>query len=598
MWGKITILSSYFAILVGIGFLARRRARGTSEDYFVASRSLPPWVLFLTMAATNFSAFTVFGFSGAGWLHGYAFYPIMAFGTGFMALSFYFIGRPVWQLGREKGLFTPPELLFHQLGSPTLRLLVFAVMVAFTLPYLAMQPMAAGYALEELLGIPYLAGASLITAVMLLYMLLGGMRGVAWTDVLQGGMLLILLLVAVGFLATPFGGLAKANYTAAARWPELFSRPGMGGAFLPGVWLGYMLLWCLCDPMFPQLFQRFYAARDERALNVTMTLYPLITGTLFLLPVTIGVIGRLAYPELPTGFASDQILPLLLNRYAPAPLEALVVTAALAALMSTLDSQLLTLSSMFTRDLIEPLTRRRDRNQQTPKARSPLTGRLFVAGLALGGLAIAWHPPATFLEIATETFTGLAVLFPTVIASLYWKRTTAKGAIASIVVGEGLVAGYHFGRLPNFGTLPVVPIVVVASLVLIIVSLLSHPHPQVKHRGTAKLGRRTWVWAVAFLVLFALGNDFWAWGSRCLGPLNFPWWIWMFLGLCGLMAFLFWRFSQHPFPLPHERVPTPTPLDPEIPGRGRGFAGSPDPRAITHPGSPSAPAVHRDPDQA
>ena len=78
MWDKVPVVGAYLAVLLGIGFWARRRARRTTEDYFVASRTLPPWVLFLTMAATNFSAFTVFGFSGAGWRIGYAFYPVMA----------------------------------------------------------------------------------------------------------------------------------------------------------------------------------------------------------------------------------------------------------------------------------------------------------------------------------------------------------------------------------------------------------------------------------------------------------------------------------------------------------------------------------------
>ncbi|MCR4392104.1 MAG: sodium:solute symporter family protein [Candidatus Acetothermia bacterium] len=531
MWEKSLVVGGYLAVLAGIGLWARRRARRSLEDYFVASRTLSPWVLFLTMAATNFSAFTVFGFSGAGWRIGYAFYPIMAFGTGFMAISFYFIGFPVWRLGREKGLLTPPELVFDRFRSPTLRLLFLAVMAVFTLPYLAMQPMAAGYALEELLGLPYFAGAALVTAVVLFYTFLGGMRGVAWTDVVQGGMMLVLLLVALGVVAAPFGGLSAANRAAASAWPGLFSRPGLGGAFPPGIWFGYMLLWLLCDPMFPQLFQRFYAARDERALSTTMLLYPLVTGILFLLPVAIGVVGRLAFPELPSGIASDRILPLLLSRYAPPVLEALVLAAALAALMSTLDSQLLTLSSMLTRDLWEPLTKR---------PASPWLGKLFVVGLALAGLAIAWRPPATFLEIATEAFTGLAVLFPTVVAALYWRRATAPGAIASILVGEGLVVAYRFRLLPGFGTLPVVPIVAVASLVLVGMGLLTPPRPCA---GREK-GRVRWGWGLGFVLLFLLGNDFWAWGDRSPGPLGFPWWVWYFLGLGVVTALAFRLFSQ------------------------------------------------------
>jgi len=92
MWEKALIVSGYLVVLLGIGFWVRRWARRTAEDYFVASQRLPPLVLFLTMAATNFSVFTVFGFSGTGWRTGYSFYPIMAFGTGFMALSFAYIG--------------------------------------------------------------------------------------------------------------------------------------------------------------------------------------------------------------------------------------------------------------------------------------------------------------------------------------------------------------------------------------------------------------------------------------------------------------------------------------------------------------------------
>jgi SSS family solute:Na+ symporter len=278
-----------------------------------------------------------------------------------------------------------------------------------------------------------------------------------------------------------------------------------------------------------------------------MAIYPLITATLFLLPVSLGVLGRLAYPELPMETDSDQILTLLLGRYVPGPLEALVLTAALAALMSTLDSQLLSLSSMLTRDLIEPLFYRRASTQDVvPKKTSTWLGRLFVAGLALAGLGIAWHPPATFLEIATEAFSGLAVLFPTVLATLYWKRATAKGAVASILVGEGLVVLYHFELLPDLGLLPVVPIVAATALILIVVSLITRVEAPVEvpiEVGVKKVGG-TALWCMAFLFLFALGNDYWAWGNSGLGPLGYPWWIWYFFALCILTALAFWGFSR------------------------------------------------------
>ena len=104
---KIAVLAAYFLIVLGLGFVAKSRLGSSPSDYFLAGRGLKSFVLIGTMAATNFSAFTVFGASGAGYRDGMAFFPIMGFGTGFMALSFWLIGRKVWQLGRRHGLVTP-----------------------------------------------------------------------------------------------------------------------------------------------------------------------------------------------------------------------------------------------------------------------------------------------------------------------------------------------------------------------------------------------------------------------------------------------------------------------------------------------------------
>jgi SSS family solute:Na+ symporter len=545
---RIAVIASYLGILLGIGLLARARRRRTPDDYFLASRTLPGWVLFLTMAATNFSAFTVFGFSGAGWRIGYAFYPIMAFGTGFMALSFALIGHPVWRLGKTHGLVTPPELVFHQTKSPGLRLVFFLVMAAFTLPYLAIQPMAAGYALASLFGIPYYVGAVAVTGVILVYVLVGGFRGEVWTDIFQGAMMIVFLAVGLAAVAAPFGGIAAANRTAAAELPALFSRPGLDGSFAPGIWFGYMILWFFCDPMFPQLFQRFYAAKSPRALSTTMALYPLVTGLLFLLPVAIGVVGRLSFPTLPDGTASDQILPLLLHTHASPLVETLVLSAGLAALITTLDSQLLTLSSMFTRDVYAPVQGwcRRRRRRAAASAPSEWVGRGFVVALGLAGLALAYRPPATFLEITTEAFTGLAVLFPTVIGALYWPRMSPRAAIASILVGEGLVAAYHVKALPTFGTLPVVPVVVATALVLVVGSLLARRRPSREPVAIpSPLSRRARIgWAAGLALFFLASQDVWAWGDNRLAWWGFPRWVWASGGLCVALAVAFWALGR------------------------------------------------------
>ena len=95
----------------GIGFIARTKLKSPPETYFLADRQFGTLILLSTMVATNFSAFTVFGTSGAGYRDGYAFFPIMGFGTGFMALTFWFLGRKIWEVGRDRGVVTPPELV-------------------------------------------------------------------------------------------------------------------------------------------------------------------------------------------------------------------------------------------------------------------------------------------------------------------------------------------------------------------------------------------------------------------------------------------------------------------------------------------------------
>ncbi|MEW5826172.1 MAG: sodium:solute symporter family protein [Candidatus Bipolaricaulota bacterium] len=542
----LSILLYLFALLA-LGAVARRRGRRTAEDFYLASRSLQGWTLFLSMAATNFSAFTVFGFSGAGWSSGYAFYPIMAFGTGFMALAFLLLGAPIWRIGKEQGLVTPPELVFHRSGgSRSLRLVFLAVMTVFTLPYLAIQPMAAGYALESLLGIPYYTGAAAVTCVVIAVVWLGGLRGEVWTDIFQGVVLIAVMALALGSVAKAYGGLSAANASAAAQWPGLFSRPGLREAFSPGVWFGYMGLWFLCDPMFPQLFQRFYAAKDPRALAATAALYPLVTGSLFLLPVSLGVLGRLTFPSLPEGATADQILPLVLHDVASPWVETLAVCAGLAALITTLDSQLLALASMAARDVWEPLRARVTRaTGEASRETSAWAGRTFVVLLALAGLALAYRPLGTFVEITTETFTGLAVLFPIVWAAISWKRFSAAAAVVSIVLGEGLVVAYHFECLPTFGTLPVVPVVALTTLALYVGSRLGRPRLLPRIRLAPALGRGEKIlWAVVFAGLFAASHDIWAWDDARLGWLGFPRWVWYCIGLCATLSTALWGFGR------------------------------------------------------
>ena len=364
-------------------------------------------------------------------------------------------------------------------------------------------------------------GAALVTGTSVLVVALGGMRSDAWTDVVQGIMMVLFTAAAFALIARANGGFVAANARAFAAEPALFSRPGADGSLVPGVWIGYLLLWLFADPMFPQLFQRFMAASDRRSLVATATLYPVVTTVLFFLTVSIGVMGRASLPGL-SAAQSDNVFTLLLERHVGGPLAALLLTAGMAALMSTLDSQLLSLGSMISLDF----TRHRRPGL--------LAEKLVLVAVGAAGFLIALRPPRTILDLLTSvSFTGFAVLAPVVLGGLYWKRAGHRSAFASIVAGEALAAAAAL-RLVRFpGVLPVVPVLALASAVLVVGSLIERdraPDPAF----AAPPRRGTGWWALAFVVLFVLGCDFWAWGRTPVLVAGLPPWVWYY-GTLGLV---------------------------------------------------------------
>ncbi len=454
------ILIAYISITFLGSLAGSKKASETPEGYFLANRSLGTLTLFFTILATNFSAYYFLGFAGEGYRKGYAFYFIMAFGTALACLSFYIIGMKVWRAGKDKGYITPSELIFGKTKSRTLAVLFSVVMILFTFPYLALQIVGAGYLLENLTGsdIPYLAGATLITLFTIAYVLIGGMTSVARTDLKQGILTFLLMLLAVIVIGYNMGGITHANEQVFQKTPDLFSREAVGGFYTPKKWFSWLVFWLFCIPMFPQLFMRFYVAKDISHLKKSALLYAIVPLFFSLLPVIIGVIGHFSFPGL-EGKEADQILPKMLVAHTPEWFGALVMTGALAALMSTLDSQLLALGTMVSRDFHLVFTNKGKAFRSQVKV-----GKIWVVIFALIGLAIAWQPFDTIFDMGKMAFSGLSVLFPAAFAVLWWNHISNVSLIGSILIGEALTLGFFYGWIPikyAFGFEPFIIVLVV-----------------------------------------------------------------------------------------------------------------------------------------
>jgi SSS family solute:Na+ symporter len=465
----VGIIALYLGALVAIGAWSARKTGRDPVSYFLADRGLGGLLLTFTTLVTLLSAFTFFGVPADAYRHGLGIFLGVGVTDAFISVLFFAFGYRLWLAARKFQFVTPSEFFGHRFDSPFLALLYSLSALLFTAPYISIQIIAGGHAIAALTGgaIPYLPAAVAMAIIILGYVLFGGLRAVAWTDILQGllmiaGMLLAFVLIAAGLSAR--GGAEAIDLQA---W---LSLPGPTERWSWQALVGFKLLIFMAVPLFPQVFQRFYMAKSAQVFKTIMVVWPLLILLIFFPATLIGVWGRAVFPELAQ---PDQIMPLMLEAFLPGPLAVIVIVAALAALMSTADSQLLTTSSLFTRDIYA-----RYLNKSASPAQQGVVGRIAVVVIAVASFAIAVNPPGVIVEIAAWSFQGSAMLFPVLVAGLYWKRCTTAGAVAGGAVSSALTIGWLAGLLPTawtFGWLPVIPAVVAGSVALIAVSLLTRP---------------------------------------------------------------------------------------------------------------------------
>jgi len=439
-----TILISYIAITFWGSLFGSKLKDATPESYFLANRDLGTLSLFFTILATNFSAFYFLGFAGEGYKIGYAHYIIMGIGTALAGLSFLIIGTKTWKLGKKFGYITPSELIFGQTRNRILSSLFSVVMIVFTLPYLSLQIIGGGYILENLTNgdLSYNLSICLLTVVTIIYVVIGGMQSVAKTDLKQGLIVILFMTLAVILIGNSLGGITTANIIALEIKPDLFAIQGIADHYTAKKWFSFIVFWFFCVPMFPQLFMRFYIARDISHLKKSAVLYAFIPIIISILPVMIGVWGHISFPGLDSK-AADQILPMMLMRHTSEWFAAIVMTGAIAAFMSTLDSQLLALSTMVTRDLYVPFF-----NKNLDFKKEVLTGRVLVALFAIIGLLIAFNPFDTIFDMGKMAFSGLAILFPVALAATRFKIVKPIFPIIGIFISLGLLFGFYYKLIP------------------------------------------------------------------------------------------------------------------------------------------------------
>ncbi len=460
--GLLVAIAVYVAMLMAIAFFSRRaRREHTLSDFYLAGRRMGPFVLLLTLFATQYSGNSLSGFPGQTYREGLSYYMSVTFMAGIVTGYLLFAPR-LFRLSRAGRYVTPTDFLAARFGSRALDYLSAAIFTVTLINYLLAQLMAMGHATAGLTGgrIPYWAGVAGGALVILVYELLGGMRAVAWTDALQGTVLVVGLALAVALLVVEVGSPAEVLRDVAAVAPAKVANPSWQGC---AIWLSNFLLLGLGAPIYPQAIQRIYAARRLADLKKALAAMAFLPHLAITTVVFIGVAGIALFPQL-EGFASDEVtfrvLAFLVERQPLAYYPTLVVMmAVVAAIMSTADSCLLSLSSIFTKDFVARSRGLADEEAERLARLAPF----FSIAIMLVLVAVAIRPITTLWGLLVIKFEILIQLSPAYVLGTMHDRDdprafTARDILAGLGVGLALaltlyaagakqVGGVHAGTI-------------------------------------------------------------------------------------------------------------------------------------------------------
>ena len=402
----------------------------------------------------------------------------MASSTALVApCVFFFIGTRLWAIGKRHGYFTQVQYFRERWSSEVLGLLLFVVIVALIVPYLLIGVMGGGITLHQITGgqIPEWLGGLLVCAVVFAYVCYGGVRGTAWANTFQTLVFMTLGGTTFFIIVHKMGGLSA---TLAQVAPDLL---------IHGVHIKPLeLLTYTCIPlsvgMFPHIFMHWLTAKSAGTFRYPVIWYPICVAVVWIPSVLLGILGSVDVPGL-KGAEANSVLVQMIERHAPGVLAGLLGAGVFAAIMSSLDSQSLSIGSMFTHDIVRHYGFRSDPAKDGMSEKGQvLVGRLFVFGILCLAYLLSLVLNRSIFKLAVWSFTGFASLFPIVVAALFWKRSTKYGAFAS-VIGVVVLWIYFFIRgwqAPGYtvggtGIMPVAVILAVSAVSMVIGSLITEP---------------------------------------------------------------------------------------------------------------------------
>ena len=426
----VAVLVAYLAMLVALALWSRRETKSLS-GFFLAGKKLPYWVVAFSTNATGESGWLLLGLTGMGFTVGAQAYWVVVGEVIGIALSWMLISVRLKRLSDETNSITLPDVISARFKDDKHILRSIAVVIILTMvcAYVTAQMVASGKALSSFIGMDYTTAVVVGAVIIIAYTFVGGYKAVAYTDVVQGVLMLAGLIIVPVVAISAAGGWQSVTDNLAAQDPGLLSMWDITGSGIPG-WIALVSFMAIGLPFLgvPQLMVRFMSAKDEDELKKARILSVIVILLFDVGAVTAGMAGRALFPGLED---AETIFPVLSTELFPPLITGVMMVIVLSAIMSTVDSLLLLASSAVVRDTMQKII-------GSVKSDEALAGYGKVVTILIGmiGIAFAIEEVKFIFWFILFAWSGLGAAFgPIIICMLYYKKTTLAGVAAGMLGG-------------------------------------------------------------------------------------------------------------------------------------------------------------------
>ena len=477
---KIIAFVLYLGFMIYIG-LRNANNNNNSADFFLGGRKVGPWVTALSAEASDSSAWLLMGLPGLCYLGGIkeTFWTALGLIAG-TYLAWLFIAKQLRKCSEAFGdSITIPEFLSNRFKDKTNILSVLSIIfiVLFFTIYTASGFVACAKLFNSVFGLDYHAGLAIGLVVILCYTITGGYTAVCTTDFLQGSLIFIAFIVSTLIVVFSIGGVGDSinvfkNFQELAG-TELKAFDGMGIISALAWGLGYFGM--------PHIIVRFMGIRSNSEVGKARRIGIIWMIISYIGAILIGTLGTVYLKKfgitLDSVSAETVFSETMKNMY-PAFIAGIFLCAILAASMSTADSQLLAASSAVSQDIFKGLIKKNAEEKEVM-----IISRFTVFLIALIALLLSLNPNSSIFSLVSFAWSGFGGTFgPLILLSLYWKRTTAPGAIAGLICGGITDVVWHYipaSVAKIFGLYEILPAFIVCLVVTVLVSLLTKPDAEV-----------------------------------------------------------------------------------------------------------------------